>query len=242
MQDLPLFYAPDITTNGLLPEEEAVHAQRVLRLTIGDNIQVTDGKGTAWLAEIEDINKKHCHVRLTEELSYEQYWQGEITLCIAPTKSIDRMEWLLEKAVEIGINRIILLKSKHSERKHINIERLNKIMIGAMKQSQKASLPTLIAHSTFEEALKLTEDSSQLIFHCRDCSTTLKAKVLPHVATIGEDVSLFIGPEGDFTEEEIVLAQQRGATPCTLGASRLRTETAALSALQWVHILQTTRK
>lgn len=239
MQDLPLFYAPDVEKTGLLPEEEAGHALRVLRLTEGEAILLTNGRGRLWQATISDINKKGCAVVLGEDLPWQAYWQGNITLCVAPTKSMDRMEWLLEKAVEIGVNRIILLKVKHSERKHINVERLMKILVGAMKQSQKALLPELITDVMLDKVYDLLAGSELLIMHCRDAMEGVRERVLPHKAYRGgSDVALLIGPEGDFTIDEVVEAEKRGAKGVCLGESRLRTETAAMVALQWVHTLQ----
>lgn len=242
MQDLPLFYTPDILSSNLLPSDESVHAQRVLRLSSGDKIQVTDGKGRAWLAEVATMDKKTCTLTLLEELVWSPYWTGSITLCIAPTKSMDRMEWLLEKATEIGINRIVLLRSKHSERKHINQERLRKILIAGMKQSQKALLPELYVDVPYREALEMSRGAVGLIFHCREGEESLAERALPHIYYNGVgDVCLFIGPEGDFTIEELQLAQDKGIRGASLGQSRLRTETAALTALQWLHTLQMTR-
>ena len=143
MLDLPLFYAPEIEQTNVLPEEEAGHALRVLRLSEGEPIMVTNGQGQVWKAHISEVSKKHCGVILDEELPWNKYWQGTINLYIAPTKSIERMEWLIEKAIEIGVDKITLIKCAHSERKHIKAERLQKIMLSAMKQSQKALLPLL---------------------------------------------------------------------------------------------------
>ena len=211
MLDLPLFYAPEIEQTNVLPEEEAGHALRVLRLSEGEPIMVTNGQGT-------------------------------INLYIAPTKSIERMEWLIEKAIEIGVDKITLIKCAHSERKHIKAERLQKIMLSAMKQSQKALLPLLEVDVPFKDALKQSADGVSLLFHCKedDEHSTFKQKQLPqHALTdMNSSINLFIGPEGDFSSEEIMQAEQAGVQPSTLGASRLRTETAALTALQWVHVLQ----
>lgn len=242
MQDLPLFYTPEILRSNWLPSEESGHAQRVLRLSLGEHIQLTDGMGRAWLAEIVQLDKKGCAVGLLREIEWKPYWAGHITLCVAPTKSMDRMEWLLEKATELGLNRIVLLRSQHSERKHINAERLRKILVGAMKQSQKALLPELLVDVKYSDALALTAGSRRLIFHCREGEQGLSPRALPHKHYDGVgDVSLFVGPEGDFTIAELIEAEQQGFIGSSLGESRLRTETAALTALQWVHTLQMTR-
>lgn len=244
MHDQPIFYAPDIAHQNTLPEEEAGHALRVLRLGSGAPIRVADGRGSMWEATLGITDKRSCPVILGKRSQWRPYWEGRITLCLTPTKSIDRMEWLLEKAVEVGVDRILLLKSKHSERKHVNIERLTKIMISAMKQSQKGVLPELASEINLAQALLLTEGEQRLLCHCREADHDgIIPRVLPHEAyQRGCDVSLFIGPEGDFTTEEIITAQKAGARGISLGASRLRTETAALVALQWVHTLQMTAK
>lgn len=244
MLDLPLFYAPTVERDGLLPEEEAGHAQRVLRLVEGDQIMVTNGVGRIWLARISAISKKSCLVSLEKEQTWHPYWRGTISLYLSPTKSMDRMEWLLEKSVELGIDRIILMKSAHSERKHINKDRLIKIMLSAMKQSQKAVLPTLSVDVPFKTAVEEASRGKGLIFHCRDHEVSaLGERLLPHqvLEMSDNDVSLFIGPEGDFSVEEIRFAQTCGLRGASLGESRLRTETAALTALEWVHILQAVR-
>lgn len=237
MRDLPLFHAPDILTDDQLPESEAGHCMRVLRCEVGDEIYVTDGRGMLYEAHLTEVSKRACRVAIHQAIPWQPHWQGYLTLALAPTKSIERMEWLLEKAVEVGVNRILLLKTKHSERKHINAERLQRIMLSALKQSHKALLAELLTDISLDEALTLTEGSTRLILHCRGEGTTQRQ--LPHTYYQGVgDVSLFIGPEGDFTLEEISEAELRGAYPTTLGDTRLRTETAALSALQWIHTLQ----
>lgn len=242
MQDLPLFYAPNIAQEACLPEDEAGHAMRVLRLSVGDAIWVTDGKGNLYEASISDTHKKTCRISLGNSKPWQAYWQGDISLCVAPTKSMERMEWLLEKAVEIGVNRIILLKTKHNERKHINAERLRKILVGAMKQSQKALLPELLIDVPLPEAMTITAEAQRLILHCRPAAVGVRERVLPHQAyALGRDVALFIGPEGDFSIEELIMAEEQGAVGVSLGVSRLRTETAALTALQWIHCLQMTQ-
>lgn len=237
--DLPIFYAPDIASCDQLPESEAGHCIRVLRCQCGDRVLVADGRGVMYLCDIVEIKGKSCRVSITQSLPWPRSWQGCITLALAPTKAIERMEWLLEKAVEVGVDRIILLKTKHSERKYINTERLQRIMLSAMKQSQKAVLPELITELRLEQALEMSAGVQRLILHCRDDEQTLRPRELPHRHYQGVgDVCLFIGPEGDFTVEEIRVAEDAGLLPTTLGNTRLRTETAALAALQWVHTLQ----
>lgn len=239
MSDLPIFYAPDVAVDGLLPEGEAGHCLRVLRGQCGDRVVVCDGRGTFYLSEIAEISKRLCRVQILERHTWQKTWQGEITLALAPTKAIERMEWLLEKAVEVGVDRVLLLRVKHSERKHINTERLERIMLSAMKQSQKAVLPTLSSEVSLSDAIAQTSGATQLLLHCREADGIIAPRALPHLHYQGAgDVCLFIGPEGDFSREEVEQAQAQGLHPTTLGDTRLRTETAALSALQWVHTLQ----
>ncbi len=239
MQDLPIFYAPNIDSELRLPDGEVQHCLRVLRLEVGASIMVSDGKGTFYEAEILEANKKACKLNILNKTSWAKTWQKHISLCVVPTKSIDRMEWLLEKAVEVGVDRIICLKTKHSERKHIKAERLEKIMISAMKQSQKALLPQLLVDVSYTEALELCKDNQILLAHCRQSDDMIKERKLIHQQYNKdlEAVSLFIGPEGDFSVEEIIQAQDLGAKTISLGENRLRTETAGFVALNTIHIL-----
>lgn len=239
MRDLSLFFAPNIRSEFNLPEAEAAHASRVLRLSVGDEVYVTDGVGGLWTATIGEVSRHGVSLVLGAEEPWVKPWCGRIRLAIAPTKSIDRMEWLLEKAVEIGVDEICLLRSKHSERKHINQERLERIVLSAMKQSHKALLPQLYTGLDYTAVLERAAGGRVLIAHCRDTKALgLPDRVLPHTSYIhGEDVSIFIGPEGDFSVQELEQAHAIGAVGITLGDSRLRTETAALVALQWWHTL-----
>ncbi len=239
MQDLPIFYAKDILKDKALPETEAQHCLRVLRLGVGDDIIVTDGKGKFYEASISETSKKACKLQLNGEELWSKTWQKDITLCVVPTKSIDRMEWLLEKAVEVGVDRVICMKSKHSERKHIKAERLEKIMLSAMKQSQKAILPELLVDVPYAKALELCKDRQILLAHCREADGFIQERKLIHEQYNKEEdaVALFIGPEGDFSVEEVIQGQEVGAKPISLGDNRLRTETAGFVALNTIHIL-----
>ncbi len=239
MQDLPIFYAANIRSDKALPEMEAQHCLRVLRLGVGDEILVTDGKGSFYEAEISEAKKKSCSLNILKEWTWTKTWQKRITLCVVATKAIDRMEWLLEKAVEVGVDRVIFVKTKHSERKHIKAERMEKIMLSAMKQSQKAVLPELLVDIPYAEALKICEDGQILLAHCREAKDGIEERKLIHQQydKEQEDIALFIGPEGDFTVEEVLQAQGLGAKMISLGENRLRTETAAFVALNTIHIL-----
>lgn len=229
------FYAPEIETEGMLPETESGHCCRVLRMAAGDRIEVVDGKGHSFTCEIVDARPKGTKVEIIERRDEPRSWDVSIRLAVAPTKNIDRIEWLLEKAVEIGVDRVTLLRCEHSERKNVNTERLLKIMVSAMKQSLKAKLPMLDEGLvSFEKFLSDTDTPSRLMGYCSD---SYPRKELVKEYLPGSDVTLLIGPEGDFSPKEVEEAVRAGFVPVTFGKSRLRTETAALYALTAIHIL-----
>lgn len=238
MEDFPLFYVPDATSGVSLGDDEVAHALRVLRLGEGARILITDGKERLWLAELTEVGRKSCNTRILRELPWAKPWSNKIGLYISMLKSAERMEWAIEKAIEIGVDHIVIFNSRHSERKKVNRERVEKIMLSAMKQSQKALLPELVTNITFDEALRSSSGSERLVLHCHNAGRGLRERSLPHKAyTTGQDVSLFIGPEGDFSREEILQAEGLGARSVTLGETRLRAETAGVVALQWIHTL-----
>lgn len=236
MKDLPLFYAPDLKAELELPESEAQHAIRVLRVKEGDELLVTDGRGTLFEAVVTAVDKRHCLLAVTSETPWTKYWHGRFSVAIAPTKSMDRLEWSIEKLVELGVDVIYLLRVKHSERKHAKAERIERIIQSAMKQSHKALLPELVPEISLAELLEQDQSQVRLLAHCREGLEP--ARVPIHSAfRPGADTLLMIGPEGDFSVEEIGQVVRAGALPITLGDSRLRTETAGLVALQWLHTL-----
>jgi len=228
-----LFYAQDIATNLQLPETEAHHCLKVLRMQQGNTLWITDGKGVFYHAEIAEINVKHCRVNVLETISQPPLWKGKIEIALAPTKNTDRVEWFAEKATEIGIDKISFLRCRFSERKEMSIERIQKIMISAMKQSEKARLPFLQAMTGFREFVQQDFDGQKFIAHCYPDEKILLAQAYHK----NENVLVLIGPEGDFSEEEIGWAKEYGFIPVSLGESRLRTETAALTACQTIHIV-----
>lgn len=230
---MQLFYTPDIATNPELPKEEAGHCVRVLRLTEGDEIQLTDGKGSFYKAAITSAHAKHCMVSILEETVQEPLWNFRLHIAIAPTKNMDRLEWFIEKATEIGIDAITCVKCDHSERKDVKLPRLEKTAISAMKQSLKARLPEISEMLTFKELVKLPFEGRKFIAHCDEGSK----KLLKETYIAGENAFILIGPEGDFSPEEISLALAHGFEPISLGESRLRTETAALVACHTLHVL-----
>ena len=230
---MQLFYAPHITTNPVLPEDESGHAIRVLRLNEGDEIQITDGKGFFYTANIMHAHLKHCEVRITATQQQPPLWPFQIHIAIAPPKHIDRMEWFVEKASEIGIDAITCLNCRFSERREIKTARLEKIGISAMKQSQKARLPRLNGMIDFQEFIHRPFNGSTFIAHCEEGEKPL----LKQIYHRGDNALILIGPEGDFSPEEISLATNQCYRSVTLGKSRLRTETAALVACHTVHLL-----
>ena len=228
-----VFYTPDIQTHAELPEEEAQHCVRVLRLNIGDQITLTDGKGNFYRAEISAATNKRCMVNILETTYQEPLWSGHLHIAMAPTKNMDRTEWFAEKATEIGIDAITCLNCRFSERREIKPARLEKILVSAMKQSQKATLPQLEGMTDFKSFVSQPFDGRKFIAHCEDGDKTL----LKQTYRPGENALVLIGPEGDFSPEEIELALQQGFEPISLGDSRLRTETAALVACHTIHVL-----
>lgn len=230
---MQLFYAPDINQNSILSEEESAHAIRVLRLKEGDEITLTDGKGFFYLSEIAEAHAKHTSLNILKRWEQECLWLFNLHIAIAPTKNMDRMEWFTEKATEIGINAITCLRCRYSERREIKTARLEKIMISAMKQSQKALLPSLNGMTEFSDFIKYPFNGRKFIAHCEIGEKPL----LKNTYQTGENVLILIGPEGDFSPDEIKLAIQNGFEPISLGKSRLRTETAALAACQTIHVL-----
>ena len=221
-----VFYTPDIQTSTELPEEEAQHCVRVLRLTAGDEISLTDGKGNFYRAEISVATHKRCLVNIKETIYQEPLWDGHLHIAMAPTKNMDRNEWFAEKATEIGFDELTFLNCRFSERKVIKTERIEKILVSAIKQSLKARLPRLNEMTDFCTFIEKDFNGQKFIAHCYEGEKPL----LKDVLTKGEDALVLIGPEGDFSEEEVKKAIEKGFVPISLGKSRLRTETAALVA------------
>jgi len=230
-----LFYTPDIDQKLELPSEEATHAIRVLRLQIGDKITLTDGKGYFYDAEISMADNKHCLLNILEKREQPRLWQGHLHIALAPTKNMDRNEWFAEKATEIGIDEITFLNCRYSERKVIKTDRIEKILVSAIKQSLKARMPQLHELTDFARFVQQPFQGQRFIAHCYPGEKPL----LKNIIKPGEDAVVMIGPEGDFSEEEVRLAQQNGFQAISLGPSRLRTETAALAAVHIMNLYNT---
>lgn len=232
-----LFYTNDIRgQQAFLDEEEARHCSQVLRHKIGDLVHCTDGQGMRFEGRIEALNKKGCtlHIEKEEKIPLDRTWR--LHLAMAPTKNADRTEWLIEKAVEMGIDVFTPLWCERSERKSIRMDRLEKIALSAMKQSLSAWLPRLETPRNFADFVTAqTGGTAQLfIAHCMEDAGKM---LLQHKYAAGRDVCILIGPEGDFSTAEVQVALQSGFEAVSLGAQRLRTETAALSACLTVHFV-----
>jgi 16S rRNA (uracil1498-N3)-methyltransferase len=211
---------------AILNEEESLHCVKVLRHKVGDVIQVIDGFGTRAIGKIEAAHAKQCAVSLSEKEVVKQSRNYKLHIAIAPTKNIERTEWFVEKAVEIGIDEISFFKCKNSERTIIKDDRLKKVAEAAVKQSQQAFIPKINSLIDFKEFIKMNTCDVKLIAHCEKESKQHINKFI----TTGKTFTVLIGPEGDFTKDEIELALSLNYVPVALGASRLRTETAGLFA------------
>ena len=237
MKEVRFFYTP--TVSGSLPEDEAKHAVRVLRMKEGDEIYLMDGCGTFYKAEITTASNHHCLYKIIEEEKQTRAWAGNIHLAVAPTKLNERMEWLVEKATEIGWDRVSFLNCQFSERRNIKTERIEKIVVSATKQSHKAWMPVVDEMQSFKDFVEQwglpagqeNDGVQRFICHCNEG----KKPHLKDLTRNGQDCIVMIGPEGDFSLEEVRMAEEHGFQSVSLGSSRLRTETAALVA---VHLMQ----
>lgn len=229
-----LFYTPDLSGDSYtLDETESKHCVRVLRLEQGDEIILVDGRGGFFTAEIMDANPKRCAVKVIKSEVNSGHRNFSVHIAIAPTKNIERLEWFLEKATEIGLDRVTPLLCRFSERKEIKNDRLEKVMISAMKQSLKATLPQLDPLTKFSDFIAQPFEGKKFIAHCDEQHRDLLKKMIaPH-----QNYLILIGPEGDFSPEEIEAALQAGFHPVSLGESRLRTETAGVVACHTFHLL-----
>ncbi len=227
-----LFYTPDIDIHPELPEEEAAHCLRVLRLSQGDKITLTDGKGYFYEAQISVASAKRCSVSILNKTFQPFYWRGHLHLAMAPTKNMDRTEWFAEKATEIGIDEISFLNCRFSERKVLKVERIEKIVVSAVKQSLKARKPQINEMISFDKFVRQDFPGDKFIAHCYAGEKPLLKDVLSNE----KDTLVLVGPEGDFSPEEVELALSCGFRPVSLGMSRLRTETAALVAAHLMNL------
>lgn len=231
---MQLFYAPDLQgDHHTLNEQESKHCIKVLRMQIGDTVMLTNGIGGLFMAQLINEDPRRCEVNIVKR--HEDYGKRDfhIHIAIAPTKNINRMEWFLEKATEIGIDEISPLVCKRSERKTVKPERLNKVITSAMKQSVKAYHPKLNEQIGFEKFLSRNQKSEKYIAYVEEGDHPS----LQSLYTKGNDVVIMIGPEGDFSPEEIQQARAQGYKTVSLGDSRLRTETAGVVACHTIVLL-----
>jgi len=230
-----VFYTPDIASaDYILNEEESRHCMKVLRLSIGDVVHLIDGKGGLYEAEIVLESKRNVTLRVLHTTSEYQKRNHSLHIAVAPTKNIDRLEWFLEKATEIGIDQITPVICERSERKIVKEDRLNKVITSAVKQSLQAYHPELHEAVSFKEFITKQTADYKMIAHCVDGEPR---NFISQITEPGKSYLILIGPEGDFTPNEIELALQNDFKPLTLGNTRLRTETAALAACFEVNYL-----
>ena len=229
-----LFYTPEISSHiYTLEEQESKHCIRVLRLKKGDTVHLTDGKGNMFESRIIQDNPKKCIVEVTDVRKEVGKRDFHLHIAVAPTKNIARTEWFAEKATEIGIEEITTVICDHSERKVVKTGRLNNVITAAVKQSLKAYHPKLNNTVKFKDFIKEEFNGQKFIAYISEkYNDTLKELYTP-----GSDVTILIGPEGDFSEREVEMAIENGFKPISLGESRLRTETAALVACHSIEML-----
>lgn len=231
-----IFYTPNIDLREkryILEEDESRHSTRVLRLSVGDEVHLVDGKGNLVKARIALVHNKRTEVELTEIIPGFGKRNHYLHIAIAPTKNIDRLEWFLEKATEIGIDEITPLICEHSERKEVKLDRLNKVISAAVKQSLTAYHPVLNEPAKFKEFLIRQSATNLFMAHCAIGEKSTLTKGLQK----GQSSTVLIGPEGDFSTDEISIAMKVGAQAIHLGHTRLRTETAALYACMEVNLV-----
>ena len=221
-----LFYTPDIESSHSLSEEESQHCVKVLRYTRGDEILLTDGRGTTYNARITNPHPKHCEFEIISSEMQKKSHNIYLHIAIAPTKNIERLEWMVEKCTEVGVDEITPLLCRFSERKQIRTDRLEKIILSAAKQSLTPYLPKLNPLTDFNTFVRNAQEETLFIAHCyKEDKRLLKDEIQR-----GKSCLVLIGPEGDFSEQEVAEALALGFVPVSLGNSRLRTETAGVVA------------
>ena len=229
-----VFYLPDAQIGTIsFPEEESKHIVKVLRMKEGDGFCVTDGNGSLYDAELIDTHPKRAMANLSNQRAGYDIRDFKVSIAIAPTKLNERTEWFLEKATEIGIDEVKLFSSYHSERRVANVERFKKIVVSAMKQSVKSKMPLVEEMVSFDKLVKQNYDGQKFIAWIDD---DVKDQ-LCDLYKKGENALVLIGPEGDFSKEEVALAKENGFVPVSLGEARLRTETAAVVACHTIQLI-----
>lgn len=236
MKETRFFYVPEAATVNELPEEEAQHAIRVLRLQSGDEMMLMDGRGNYYRAVVSVASNRRCVYEILETLPQPLRWTGKLHIAIAPTKMMERMEWMVEKATEIGIDEFSFLNCKYSERRVLKTVRLDKIVVSAVKQSHKAWKPVVNEMETFDKFISKPNTGFKFIAHCYDeIPRTFLFDELNRIRE-KDEITVLIGPEGDFSIDEVHKAMDKGYVPVHLGKSRFRTETAAIAALMMMQL------
>ncbi|MBR6774279.1 MAG: 16S rRNA (uracil(1498)-N(3))-methyltransferase [Bacteroidales bacterium] len=229
-----VFYLPTAQLGTIsFPEEESKHMVKVLRMKEGDRFCVTDGNGSLYDAELVDAHPKRAAAELSNQRHGYDIRDFKVSIAIAPTKLNERTEWFLEKATEIGIDEVKLFASYHSERRAVNVDRFKKIVVSAMKQSVKSKMPAVEDIVAFDKLVRQNYDGQKFIAWIDDDVT----EQLCDLYKKGENALVLIGPEGDFSKEEVVLAKENGFVPVSLGKARLRTETAAIVACHTIQLI-----
>lgn len=236
MKELHLFHLPALAEGDTrLPDDEAAHAVRVLRMKAGDTLYATDGQGAFYETRLVAASAKACRVEVVEKTIQPTLWKSGIRIAVAPTKNMDRMEWLAEKGTEIGCDAFHFLTCANSERRVLKTERIERIVVAAVKQSHKARKPEVSEMEAFERFIARPFAGQKFIAHCYEPTDGAKP-LLRDMISDTNDTLVLIGPEGDFTLAEVAAAEAAGFRSVSLGRSRLRTETAALAAIHMMYL------
>ena len=253
MKESRYFYVPDAAQQKELPADECTHAIRVLRLKVGDELFLMDGVGNYYRARVTEATSHRCGYEIVETLPQERQWEGNVHLAIAPTKMMDRMEWMTEKATEIGIDELSFLDCQFSERQVVKLPRIEKIVVSAVKQSHKAWMPVVHEMTPFKTFIHQPREGRKFIAHCyeeiprsylfdelqkpsNNFHSSLHTPPSSRELHTPSSTTVLIGPEGDFSIDEVRQAIDAGYISVHLGKSRLRTETAGLSAVMMMQL------
>ncbi len=242
MKETRYFYVPHARQQQELPEEEALHATRVLRMKEGDPMVLIDGEGTFFDAVVTLATQRRCLYEICEERPQQPQWRGRLHIAMAPTKMMERTEWFVEKATEVGVNAFSFLDCQFSERTVLKTPRIEKIVVAAVKQSRKAWMPVISEMQPFKDFVVSHTQGRRYIAHCYDevPRVNLFDELRRTDSRADEETLVMIGPEGDFSIDEVRAAVDAGFVSVDLGKSRLRTETAALSAVMMMQLAQQT--
>lgn len=236
MKEIRFFYVPDAPSVRELPQDETQHAMRVLRLHEGDDIMLMDGNGSFYKAQIVVASNHHCFYEIKETMPQPRQWKGRVHLAIAPTKMMERTEWTIEKSVEVGVDEISFLNCRFSERQQIKMPRVMGIVVSAVKQSRKAWMPQVNDMTDFKSFIDAHPSGRRYIAHCYGEIPRTSLFDELRKESDSDDALVMIGPEGDFSIDEVQYAVQAGFVSVDLGKSRLRTETAGLSAVMMMQL------